>query len=131
MGPFMKLIDFNQKPVVGLEIDKKLEKDDITILENVVEQKLKVFPQLGIYIEMEDFKGITVGALIEDIRVFLPRINKFSKKALVCPESRLTNLGEKVASMIPGTKFKHFLPHEKEMAKAWVVDFGPLSPCPA
>ena len=127
----MKLIDFHQKPVVGLELDKKLEKDDITILENVVEQKLKVFPQLGIYIEMEDFKGITMEALIEDIKFFFPRINKFSKKALVCPDSKLTHLGEKVASIIPGIEFRHFLPHEKELAKAWVVDFGPLSPCPA
>ena len=127
----MKLIDFNQKPVVGLEIDKKLEKDDVTILENVVEQKLKVFPQLGIYVEMESFKGITIEALIEDIKFFLPRINKFSKKALVCPDSKITNLAEKVSNMIPGIEFRHFLPQEKELAKMWVVDFGPLSPCPA
>ena len=87
-----------------------------------MDEKLEVFKKLGVYIEMEYFKGITMEALVEDIRAFLPKFNRFSKKAVVGPETTLTNIGEKIAKLIPNIEFKHFLPADKENAKAWVED---------
>ena len=124
----MNLIDFPQEPVIGMQFDKRLEKEDILTLEKIVDEKLKTFPKLGVYIEMEDFKGISFEALIEDIKAFIPKITSFKKKAVVAPESTLMNVGQLIAKIIPNIEFKHFLPEDKEKAKTWVAEMDePLS----
>lgn len=117
----MTPIDFPNQPVIGLKLDAKLEKDDILALEKIVDKKLEKFSKLGVYVEMDQFQGISFEALIEDFKAFFPKISSFKKKAVVCPNSTLVNFGELVSKLIPFVEVKHFLPEETEAAKAWVI----------
>lgn len=118
----MKLIDFPDKPVVGLYANTKLEKQDVLDLDLVVNQKLSQFDSLGVYVEMEAFAGITFEAFVEDLKKFLPKMSHFKKKAVVSPDSFMVKVGEGLSKLIPGVEVRHFLPEQKKEAKEWVAD---------
>ena len=118
----MKIIDFPDKPVIGLNADSKLEKQDILELDQVVTLKLDQFDTLGVYVEMESFSGISLEALVEDIKRFFPKITHFKKKAVVSPDSMMVRVGESLSKLIPGVEVRHFLPEQKAEAKKWVAE---------
>ena len=117
----MKMIEFPNQPAVGFIADSKIEAEDIEQLAKVVELKIREFDKIGVYVEMDKFKGISFDALIEDIKRFLPKLGHFKKKAVVCPDSLLVSFSEKLSSLFPGIEVKHFEPEDKDQAKKWVV----------
>lgn len=117
----MKSVDFPNQAVIGVVLDTKLQKEDILALDIVVKKKLEKFTGIGVYVEMESFKGMTFAAFVEDLKAFFPKIKNFKKKAVVSPKSTLTEIGGIVAKFFPFIEYKHFLPEQKEEAKTWVA----------
>jgi len=118
----MEIIDFPGQPAIGFVADSKIKVEDIDTLAKIVEEKIQKFDRIGVYVEMEDFKGITLEALVEDVKKFFPKLSYFKKKAVVCPDSILVRIGEKLGSLFPGIEVRHFQPGEEAAAKKWVVD---------
>ena len=120
-GVAMQIIEFPNQPVVGLKIDSKIQKEDIEQLSEIVDLKLQEYQHLGVYIEVDHFPQLTIPALIEDIKRFLPKFNRFKKKAVVGPKSWYMNIGSRIAEWIPGIEFQHFTEEQKEEAREWIT----------
>ena len=119
--PSIDMIPFANQPVIGFRINGRISKDDVTTIMSEVDEKLKSFPKLGIYVEMEKFHGATFEGLVEDLRLALPRMGRFSRKAVVCDQGWVKRWGELLGPLFPKIEFKTFRFDDKDQAKQWSV----------
>ena len=117
----LELIDIGPN-VLGLKILGKIQDEDIQKMIAVCDEKLQNFERIAIYVEVVEMGGISIEALINDLKYALPNLKKFSKKAVVS-ESKwhepLAKISDKLFSSI---EIRHFTPEEQEIAKKWVLE---------
>ncbi len=116
------LIPFTDTRVIGLRISGKVRKEQYAEIEKICDERLKIHPKLRIYCEFHNFKGITLPALMEDIRYSLPNLTRFEKEALVADKGWITKFAEIGNKVFHSIDVKHFLPEEKEDAFAWIQE---------
>jgi hypothetical protein len=117
----IQLVDMKSDKAVGLIIAGKIEREDIDRVYAQVNDKLATVDKLSVYVEVDQFKGISLDALIEDAKQGIPMISKLEKKAVVSSAKWLevfTKIGDK---FFPSIEARHFTPEQKEEAMAWVI----------
>lgn len=118
----IQLVDLKSPQAVGLKILGKIEKVDIQRVFSEVDKKLAATDKLSIYVEVDDFKGISFEALVEDIKRGLPKFKSFSKKAVVSPSQWHKLVVEVGDKLFPSVEVRHFEPSQRQAAMAWVVE---------
>jgi hypothetical protein len=117
----IEMVDMKSDKAVGLVISGKIERADIDRVYERVNEKLAKVDKLSVYVELDQFKGISFDALIEDAKQGIPKLGKIEKKAVVTSAKWLevfTKVGDK---FFPSIEARHFTPEQKEEAMAWVV----------
>lgn len=117
----IEMLDMQSDKAVGLVISGKIERADIDKVYAQVNDKLSRVDKLSVYVEVDEFKGISLDALVEDVKQGVPKISKVHKKAVVTSAKWLevfTKIGDK---LFPSIEAKHFTPEQKQEAMAWVV----------
>lgn len=104
---------------IGLIIDGKIETDDVELVSNLIEARLKEYPKLRVYVELKHLGGISLEALLEDLKLALRHLHHFEKKAVVCEPSWWTKLGTASARLFPQIEVKCFSWAEQEQAREW------------
>jgi len=117
----LEIIDIGPN-VLGLKVLGKIQDDDMKKMIAVCEEKMQSFERIAIYVEVVEMKGISIDALLTDLKFALPNLKRFSKKAVVS-ESKwhepLAKISDKIFSSI---EIRHFSPEERENAKKWVLE---------
>jgi hypothetical protein len=116
----IELIDTQSPRAIGIKIAGKIERPDVDKLRKAIDEKLEHTGKLGAYVELESFGGISLDALVEDLKLFIPYLNKFDKKAVVSDEEWVGNIAEIAGKLVPGIEVRHFTPDQKEEAMEWV-----------
>ena len=117
----IEMLDLQSDKAVGLVISGKIQRADIDKVYAQVNDKLSRVNKLSVYVEVDELGGISLDALIEDVKQGIPKIRKLEKKAVVSSAKWLevfTKLGDK---LFPSFEAKHFTPEQKEEAEAWVI----------
>ena len=118
----MDFVQIEADNVIGIKIDGKIVKPDLEKVFTVVEEKLATHPKLRIYVEVESFEGISLDALIADLKFALPKMNKFERKAVVSDQGWMKPIIEVGDKLFPSIDVKLFTRAERDAALAWVAE---------
>jgi hypothetical protein len=116
----IEILEMAAPHAIGLKITGKIEKEDIDKVFSLVDQKLNQVERLAVYVEVEKMGGISVEALIEDIKKALPNFKRYAKKAVVSSSKWHKLFSEVGDKLFPSLEVRHFEPEQKEEALAWV-----------
>jgi hypothetical protein len=106
--------------VIGVRIAGKMEKADIDKTAKAIEEKLTIYDKVNIYAEIESFEGITLKALVADIKFAVPHLRDFEKKAVVSEKHWIENLVAIGDKLFPSVEVRHFAFDQKDEALKWV-----------
>ena len=116
----IEIMEMTAPHAIGLKIMGKIEKEDIDRVFTLVDQKLSQVDRLAVYVEVEKMSGISMEALIEDIKKALPNFKRYSKKAVVSSSKWHKLFSEIGDKLFPSIEVRHFEPEQKDEALAWV-----------
>jgi len=117
----VELLELQLPGVVGVRIRGRVEKADILRIARAAEETLGQGFKLKVYVELESLEGISLEALLEDLRFALPHFKDFKKKAVVSDKGWLTRLGEITSKFFPTIEVRQFSWEEKQEAREWVA----------
>jgi hypothetical protein len=108
--------------VLALACRGKVTRQDYeTVLIPAVEAALKRHDKLRLYYEIgEDFTGIEVGAVLEDIKVGLEHLSRWERVALVADVEWIRHTMMAFAFLLPG-QLKTFHTSAAAAARAWIT----------
>ena len=112
-------IDLQSENIVGLRMTGKVTEAEIKSWASRLDQKSDQSHKLRVYIEAEDIDGISLNAVMADLKFDLTHLGDFEKAAFVSDES-WTKLSTFMADLVPGLDAKQFSPAEKTQAKQWI-----------
>ena len=95
-------------------------KSDINEVIKAVEEKFLQSEQVSIYVEVDTFGGITLDALIADLKFALPNFKRFSKKAVITEKKWIERWIEIADPLFPSIQVRHFTHEQKAEAIAWL-----------
>jgi hypothetical protein len=116
----MQMLPMPVDHVIGVRISGKIEKSDIETTAKAIEAKLTVHDKVNIYAEIASFDGISLEALVADMKFAFPHLRDFEKKAVVSEKhwvEQLVAIGNK---WFPSIEVRHFSCDEKDEALKWV-----------
>jgi hypothetical protein len=116
----IKLMPMPVENVIGVKIAGKLDKSDIETTIKAIEAKLTVHVKVNIYAEIDSFDGISLDALVADVKFAFPHLRDFHKKAIVSEKhwiEKLVAIGDK---LFPSAEVRHFSFDHKDEALRWV-----------
>jgi hypothetical protein len=115
--------------VLAVRIDGKIDEDDMERMTDRMEALFEGLKAAGkpeklrVYVEVVEWRGITFGALMDELAEVLPHINDFERKAVVSDidwMETVTNLFAPLTNWwIEG---RHYRPENRDEAMAWVAE---------
>ncbi|PSB08926.1 STAS/SEC14 domain-containing protein [Pleurocapsa sp. CCALA 161] len=117
----VKLIPHKADQIIALEIDGWIDAEDIDRVTELIEKRLNTDEKLRIYVEVNNFSGMSLGALIKDLKFSLQHLQDFEKEAIVSDRKWLEGLAALGNTLFSGIEVKHFTPAEKDRALEWVI----------
>ena len=116
----IELVPMDREDVVGYRISGRVDRADLDPVVTELERLLKFHEKLRVYAEVDSFDGITLTALIEDLRFGLRHLRRFEREAIVSDKKCLANLAGISDKLFPSLEVRHFSWEEKIEALAWV-----------
>ncbi|MGK7952047.1 MAG: STAS/SEC14 domain-containing protein [Xenococcaceae cyanobacterium] len=116
----IKLIPHKPDKIVGLNIDGKIEAQDIDLVVKSIEQKLKLGGKLRIYAEVNNWSGMSLEAFIKDLKFSLQHLQDFEKEAIVSDRRWLESLAALGNTLFSSIEVKHFTFADKDKALEWI-----------
>lgn len=118
----VNILEFESKKVVAVGIKGKITTEDIDKIADFIEEKLKDFEKLSIYVEVESFEGISIDAFFKDLKFGIKNFNKFDKKAVVTDKSWMKKVAAFSDRLFTNIEIKCFSFDQKEDAVKWVSE---------
>ena len=116
----VKLIPHKPDKIVGLDIDGRIEAEDIDRVVQSIENRLKQGKKLRIYAEIKNWSGMSLEAFVKDLRFSLQHFKDFEKEAIVSDRHWLENLAAVGNTLFSGIEVKHFSFKERDEALEWI-----------
>ncbi len=116
----LKLLPIEIENAIAITVSGKLDKSDINEVIKAIETKFLQYEQVSIYVEVDTFGGITLDALIADLKFVLPNFKRFSKKAVITEKKWIERWIEIADPLFPSIQVKHFTHEQKAEAIAWL-----------
>ena len=121
----VKLIPHRPDRIIGLDINGRIEAEDVDRVIEIIETKLKAGERLKIYAEVNNWSGMSLAAFIKDLKFSLQHLKDldkdFEKEAIVSDRRWLEALAAIGNSLFSGIEVKHFTLEEKDKALEWVI----------
>ncbi len=116
----IKLIPHQPDRIIALDIDGWIDAEDMERITKSLETRLKQGEKLRIYVEVHNWSGMSLGALIQDLKFSLQHLQDFDKEAIVSDRRWLEGLAAVGNSLFSGVEVKHFTFDETDKALQWV-----------
>ncbi|HLR25578.1 MAG TPA: STAS/SEC14 domain-containing protein [Fodinibius sp.] len=118
----LTFIDIEADNVVGIRVDGKISGQEFDAVAALLEKKMKDHSKVRIYAELAPWKGITLEALMKDLRFGLSNWKRFDKEAVVTEKKWIKRWAEIGDKMIGSIEVKAFPFEKKEEAKQWIQE---------
>ena len=116
----IKIIPHKPDRIIGLNIDGKIEAKDINLVVESIERQLKPGEKLRIYVEVNNWSGMSLEAFIKDLKFSLQHFQDFEKEAIVSDRRWLETLAAVGNTLFSSMEVKHFTFAEQEKALEWI-----------
>jgi len=118
-----KILDFTQNNVIAFEVSGKIEKEDYDKLTPILEKTEREYDKINLFIELNELKGMTLKALLEDIKTYFKNIRKIRKAAIVGKNGIEKGLTE-ATNFVVHAEIRYFSRKEYESARKWITEEG-------
>jgi len=118
----LTFIDMEADNVVGIHVDGKISGQEFDAVAALLEKKMENHPRVRIYAELAPWEGITLEALMKDLRFGLSNWERFDKEAVVTEKEWIKRWAEIGDKMIGSIEVKAFPFEEKDEARQWIQD---------
>ena len=118
----IEILELGIKKAVGVRIKDKISAQDIENISRIVEEKFNEFDKLSIYVEVENFEGISIEAFFKDLKFGIKHFGKFDKKAVVTDKSWMVRLAEVSDKLFSSIEIRCFSFDDKEEALEWLSE---------
>lgn len=116
----LKIIPHKPDHIIGIDIDGWIEAEDIERIAELIEKRLNQGERLRIYAEVNNWSGMSLGALIKDLKFSLQHFQDFEKEAIVSDRRWLEALAALGNTLFSGIEVKHFTFEDRDRALEWV-----------
>lgn len=116
----IKLIPHKPNKILGLNIDGRIEAEDIDRVVKSIENRLKQSEKLRIYAEVNNCSGMSLEAFIKELKFSLQHFKDFEKEAIVSDRRWLENLAAVSNTLFSSIEVKHFTFGERDKALKWI-----------
>lgn len=120
MFPVIQLFSTNADQVVAMTINGKIETADFAQIADAVEEVLKTRKKVRLLVEIERLDGISLDALMEDLRFALRHSRDVERKAVVSDKRWHETLARLSNKLFPGIEIRHFSTDQRDQALEWV-----------
>ena len=117
----VQLIPHKADRIIGLNIDGSIASEDIDRLAKMMEKRFSQGEKLRVYAEVNNWSGMSLAALIKDLRFSLQHLDDFEKEAIVSDNKWLEALAALGNTLFSGIEVKHFTFEDKEKALEWII----------
>jgi len=118
----VELIEIPASHVVGARIHDKITRDDMVGLMEAITAAFQENTYVNVYVEMEKFHGMSFGALMEDMKIAIPKLHRFKKEAIVSDNESLRKWVKLGNALWFGGECRLFSSDEKDAAMEWVQE---------
>ncbi|MBE9045488.1 STAS/SEC14 domain-containing protein [Pleurocapsales cyanobacterium LEGE 10410] len=115
-------IPYKPDNIIGLDIDGRIDAEDIDRIVKAVDKKLKTEDKLRIYAEVNSWSGMSLRAFINDLKFSLQHLQNFEKEAIVSDRKWLETLAALGNTLFPSIEVKYFTFDERDKALEWVFN---------
>lgn len=116
----LTLIPFDADNVVGLRIEGKISTREFEDAKKAIEEKFGRHEKISLYAEIFSFGGISLEAMLKDIKFSLGHWLRFEKEVIVTDKSWLHKVGFAADKVFPGMEVKVYPVEEREAAQRYV-----------
>jgi hypothetical protein len=117
----INLIPFDADNVVGMRIDGRIGDEAFDQVLAAIEQKMATHDKVRLYVEMQSFGGMSMQALLKDIRFGLGHWSRFDREAIVTDKGWMKTLVPVMDKLVPGIEVKVFPSERQGDARQWVA----------
>ncbi|MGK7393358.1 MAG: STAS/SEC14 domain-containing protein [Candidatus Cyclobacteriaceae bacterium M3_2C_046] len=114
----IKLIETDKEKVLGLEVTGKINKQDYELINPKIDNAIKKYGKINLYLEIKDLEGFTPKAAWEDFKE-IKHWNEFEKIAIIGKDDWETMVTGLTNLVIPG-EVRYFDFSEKHIALDWI-----------
>jgi len=118
----MQRIPVEADDVIGVKVSGKIERQDMDAMIEVMKKMFEKHERISIYVEIESFGGISLPALVDDLKFALPNFKKFARKAVVSQIAWMEKWTPIADRLFPSIEVKHFPPEQKAAALKWIQE---------
>jgi len=118
----MQRIPVEADDVIGVKVSGKIERQDMDAMIEVMKKMFEKHERISIYVEIESFGGISLPALVDDLKFALPNFKKFARKAVVSQIVWMEKWTPIADRLFPSIEVKHFPPEQKAAALKWIQE---------
>lgn len=115
------MIPFDADNVVGIRIDGKISTEEFEDAKQTIEDKFGRHEKIRLYAEILSFGGISLEALLKDIKFSLGHWTRFEKEVIVTDKSWLHKVGFAANKVFPGMEVKIYPVEQKDAARQHVM----------
>lgn len=122
------MIDVIPSPayVAAFRIDGTVQAQDYDEMFPQIEEKLRIYDEIGIFVDLENFEDMTGGAIRRDIKYGIDKLaefHRFRRAAIATDMQWFKTATEMAASLFPQIEAKVFPSDKKDDALSWVSGF--------
>lgn len=118
----LELLPIPSSHVIGVKVSGKVNHDDMAEIYDAVEHKLENEEYLGIYIELEHFKGFTLRGLLKEMRLLAHFFKHITRTALVGEPRWYSRGAQLITHWMPNAEIEHFTEIQRDEALIWVSE---------
>lgn len=116
----ISFINFEKDNIIGIRVSGKITDREYEAIFNKVNERLKKYPKLNLYTELENFEGTSIENYFKDLKFGISNWNRFEKSAVVTEKKWIKKLAPITDKLFSNVKMKAFFLEERELAKEWV-----------
>lgn len=118
----LELLSLETPRSIGMKIHGMITGDDLDRAIVSMETMLKSADgKLRVYVEVEEFSGMSPAALFKDLRFGLRHFSDVEKEAIVSDVSWLKALTKVSDRLFPSIEVAHFAPADRQVALDWLA----------
>jgi hypothetical protein len=117
--PMLQLLEESRDELVAVRLAGSVDRHDYDVMLPILEEKIKQYGKIRVYVELQDAEDISLQALWEELKFDFRHAADFERVALVGNRQWLDWLTV-MASPFTTAKVKYFEPLDRDKALDWV-----------
>ena len=107
--------------VVAFRVTGKIDHADFDAILPVMEQAAADHETISLYVELDEWRGMTAKALLEDLKIGVSMTRSIQREAIVTNQKLLKTWTGIAGKLWPGVEARAFSPVDKEAAMTWAA----------